>query len=160
MRSLLRFGLVNIMKSKNDEFDEVMYRINCLASDLDNLYHQAALKLRLSDSVLLVLYVLCENNGRCPLSDIRRETSMSKQTINSSIRKLEAENIIHLESDGGRAKQVCLTENGREYATQTVERLRRAERAVLSEWSSEDIKSYLALAGKYNDDFRRQIEKM
>jgi DNA-binding MarR family transcriptional regulator len=148
------------MKSKNDELDEVMYRINCLASDLDNLYHQAALKLGLSDSVLLVLYVLCENNGRCPLSDIRRETNMSKQTINSSIRKLEAENIIHLESDGGRAKQVCLTENGREYATQTVERLRKAERAVLSEWSSEDIKGYLTLAGKYNDDFRRQIEKM
>ena len=148
------------MNTKNDELDEVMYRINCLASDQDNLYHQASLKLGLSDSVTLVLYVICENNGRCPLSDIRRETNMSKQTINSSIRKLEAENVIRLESDGGRAKQVCLTENGREYAMQTVERLRKAERAVLSEWSSEDIKGYLTLAGKYNDDFRRQIEKM
>ena len=44
-------------------FEDMMHRVNCLASDLDSLYHQAALKLGLSDSVLFVLYLVYENDG-------------------------------------------------------------------------------------------------
>lgn len=59
-------------------YSDMMYRINCLASDLDSLYHQAAQKLGISDSVMMVLYLLYEKNGKCLLNDIRKETSISK----------------------------------------------------------------------------------
>ena len=115
---------------------EMMYLVNCLASALDALYHQAALKLGLSDSVI------------------------SKQTINSAIRKLEGGSIIHLEPTGGRTKTVCFTEKGREYAERTVARLFHAERSAFDGWTAEEIGQYLHLMEKYNEHFRRQLEKM
>lgn len=139
---------------------DMMYRVNCLASDLDALYHQAALKLGLSDSVMFVLYLVYERNGKCPLNTICKETSISKQTINSAIRKLEGEGVIYLEQTGGRAKTVCLTEKGREYAESTVARLFHAERSAFDGWTAKEIEQYLRLMEKYNEHFRRQIGRM
>lgn len=142
------------------DYKEMMYRINCLASDLDSLYHQAAQKLGVSDSVLFVLYLVYEKEGKCPLKDIRKETSISKQTLNSALRKLESEDIIYLEQPGGRAKIVCFTEKGKEYAGHTVARLFNAEYRAFHGWTEEEINQYLMLMEKYNNDFREQIEKM
>lgn len=141
-------------------YEEIMYRVNCLASDLDALYHQAALKLGLSDSVLFVLYLVYEKGGRRPLAAICKEANISKQTLNSAVRKLEGERIVYLEQSGGRAKTLCLTEAGMDYARRTVARLFRAERSVFRDWTPEEIRQYLRLMEKYNNDFRRQIETM
>jgi DNA-binding MarR family transcriptional regulator len=141
-------------------YDDMMYRVNCLASDLDSLYHQAAVKLGLSDSVMFVLYLVYEKDGKCPLNDIRKETSISKQTLNSAVRKLESEEIIYLEQNGGRAKTVCLTEKGKEYVSHTIARLFNAECSAFNGWTEEEISQYLNLMEKYNDDFRKQIEEM
>ena len=139
---------------------DMMYRVNCLASDLDALYHQAALKLGLSDSMMFVLYLVYERDGKCPLHTICKETSISKQTINSAIRKLEGEAVIYLEQTGGRAKTVCLTEKGKKYAESTIARLFHAERSAFDGWTAEEIEQYLRLMEKYNEHFRRQIERM
>ena len=40
-------------------------QINCLNEEIDSLYHQAALKLGVSDCVLFVLYMLHTNDGKC-----------------------------------------------------------------------------------------------
>lgn len=142
------------------KYSDMMYRVNCLASDLDSLYHQAALKLGLSDSVMFVLYLVCESGGECPLSEICKKTGISKQTLNSAVRKLESENYIYLRQTGGRAKNVCLTEDGKEYTKQTVARLFSAECDVFKSWTEDEIHQYLSLMEKYNDGFRKQIEKM
>ena len=139
---------------------DMMHRVNCLTSDLDALYHQAALKLGLSDSVMFVLYLVYEREGRCPLNTICKETSISKQTINSAIRKLEGDAVIYLEPTGGRAKTVCLTEKGWAYAENTVARLSLAERSAFDGWTAEEIGQYLHLMEKYNEHFRKQIEKI
>lgn len=64
-------------------------QINCLNEEIDSLYHQAALKLGVSDCVLFVLYMLHTNDGKCLLYDIYKLSGISKQTVNSAIRKLE-----------------------------------------------------------------------
>ena len=78
------------------DYNNIMHQVNCLASDLDSLYHQAALKLGLPDSVMMVLYLLYERDGSYPLNEIRKETNIRKQTLNSAIRKLESEDIVYL----------------------------------------------------------------
>lgn len=105
MLTLVRFRTMDDSLMKIN-FEDMMHRVNCRASDPDSLYHQAALKLGLSDSVLFVLYPVYENDGRCPLNDIRKATNISKQTLNSAMRKLEHEDIIYLEQNGGRAENV------------------------------------------------------
>lgn len=79
-----------------------MKRFNLLMSKIDAAYHDAALKLGMSDSVMLVLYTLCSCDGECMLGDIT--SGASKQTINSALRKLEAEGMVYLETFEGRKK--------------------------------------------------------
>lgn len=79
-------------------------------SELDTAYHDAALKLGMSDSVMLVLYTLCPCGGECMIGDIT--SGASKQTINSALRKLESEGSVYLEIFEGRKKKVHLTEKG------------------------------------------------
>ena len=74
--------------------NEQMKHLNLLTSELDKAYHEAALKLGLSDSVMLILYTLCWCEGECLLGDLT--SSASKQTINSALRKLEADGIVRL----------------------------------------------------------------
>lgn len=141
-------------------YGEVIHRINCLASDMDVLYHQAAQKMRMSDSVMILLYMVHVGNGKCPLRDIQKETGIRKQTLNSALRKLEKDEIIYLEQTDGRAKTVCFTEKGASYAKLTVGRLIEAECSTFRDWTAEEIEQYLSLLERYNRGFRAQIEKM
>ena len=143
-----------------EESRNIMYRINCLTSELDALYHRAAVRLGLADSDMFLLYLLYEKNGKCPLSSIRGETGISKQTVNSAVRKMEREGLIYLEQSGGRAKTACLTEKGKTFAENTVARLFAAESGIFNSWSGDEINTYLYLLEKHNNDFLNQIEKM
>ncbi len=142
------------------DYKNAVCRVNCLASDLDSLYHKAALKLGLSDSVMFVLYLVYENGGEWPLAEICKKTGISKQTLNSAVRKLENEGIIRLTQIGGRAKNVCLTDGGKKYVKKTVARLFEAECGAFDGWSESQISLYLELTEKYIENFREQIEKM
>ena len=73
-----------------------------LAGEINALYHEAAVKMGVSDSVQNILYVLCEKENRCLQSEISKLTGISRQTINSAIRKLEKDGIITLEPGKGR----------------------------------------------------------
>lgn len=142
------------------DYSAEIYRVNCLAADLETIYHQAALKLGLSDSTMFVLYLLYEKGGSCMLYDIRKETNISKQTIHSAVRKLEKEGILYLQQQDGRAKMVHLTEKGKGYAKQTVGRLFQAECGTFEGWTEMEISLYMNLSEKYNEHLRKQIEKM
>ena len=94
------------------------------------------------------------------LNDICKNSGISKQTVNSAIRSLEADDILHLVRHTGRSKKVVLTEKGKDYVRQTVAKLYQAEQNAFDSWSEEEISTYIALMEKYNDCFRRQIEEL
>ena len=142
------------------DYNDIMHQVNCLASDLDSLYHQASLKLGLTDSTMMVLYLLYEKDGSCPLNEIRKETNISKQTLNSAIRQLESENIVYLKPTSGREKTVFLTETGTDYTSRTIVRLYNAECNAFQDWTETEVRQYLYLMDKYNRAFRKQIETM
>jgi len=135
-------------------------RINYLSSELESLYHQSSLRLGITDSVSIVLYSIYDAGSECLLSDIYKNSGISKQTINSAIRSLEADDILHLVQYTGRSKKVVLTEKGKDFARQTVAKLYQAEQSAFDSWSEEEISTYIVLMEKYNDCFRRQIEKL
>lgn len=139
---------------------EKIQRVNCLSNDLESIYHQAARKLGVSDSVLCVLYMIHEKGDHCLLYDICSGSGISKQTINSALRKLENDEILYLEQDKGKAKRVCLTEKGKAYVAQTAARLFEAECNAFNDWTDDEVDLYLRLIEKYNVSFREQIEKM
>ncbi|MDO4325337.1 MAG: helix-turn-helix domain-containing protein [bacterium] len=139
---------------------EEMKRFNYLTSEIDAAYHDVALKLGLSDSAMQVLYAICNNGESCLLSDICKLSGTSKQTINSALRKLEAEDVVYLQSFNGKQKRVCLTENGKVLVKNTVVRLIEIENAIFGSWTKEDQDMYLALTQRYLASFKEKIKEL
>lgn len=135
-----------------------MQRFNLLQSEIDTAYHDAALKLGMSDSAMLVLYTLCSSGGECMLGDIT--SGASKQTINSALRKLESEGIVYLETFEGRKKKVYLTEKGRQLAGDTVFRVIEIENDIFASWSDEEKSIYLDLTQRYLADFKKKVKEL
>ena len=52
-------------------------RFNYLTNEIDAAYHEAARKLHLSDSALIILYTICNYGDSCLLSDIHRLSGIS-----------------------------------------------------------------------------------
>ena len=102
-----------------------------LAGEINALYHEASVKMGISDSIQNILYVICERReNRCLQSEISRLTGISRQTINSAIRKLEKDEIVYLEQGKGRNTIVCLTEKGKKFALEKVYPLFEVENKI------------------------------
>ena len=137
-------------------------RFNYLLGETDGVYHDAAVRMGLSDSVMRILYCLCCEGDPCPLRTIVRQSGASKQTINSALRRLEGEGAVRLEPGQGRGKNVRLTEKGRALAERTVLPLMRIEDEIYSSWSREDVLKNLELTERFLTALRektRQLEQ-
>ena len=135
-------------------------RFNHLASEIEAAYHEAAQRLGLSDSAMQVLYTICNNGEQCLLSDICNLSGTSKQTINSALRKLEAEGIVYLETFSGKKKIVCLTAKGKNLINNTVVRLIEIENDIFSSWAKSEQELYLELTQRYLTSFKDKIKEL
>ena len=132
-------------------------RLNYAISLIDNIYHDAACQFGMSDSVMMILYTVSFMGGKCLLRDIYTLGSVPKQTINSAIRKLEQEEVIYLENQNKKAKNVCFTPKGKTLAEQTVAKLISAENHILESWTDTDADLYIRLNQKYAEDLKQQL---
>lgn len=142
-----------------NKYMDRIHRINCAFSDTSSLYHQAAQKFGLSDSAMFVLYMLHYKGGSCLLNDVCKELGIRKQTLNSTIRNLEADGVVYLEQGKGKTKVLCLTEEGKSVAKRTGGRLLEIECKILSQWSDELIDHYIDISEKYNALFSKELKK-
>lgn len=139
---------------------EEMKRFNHLLGEMDGAYHEISLKLGLSDSVMMVLYTICDNGESCLLQEICRRSGVSKQTINSAIRKLEADGILYLEPAGAKNKNVCLTEKGKIFAEGTAGKVITMENAVLASWTKEEVEKYLELTKRFLEAMKEKTKSL
>lgn len=135
-------------------------RFNYLFGETGAAYHEMYLKLGMSDSAISILYVVLEHGGSLPLQQIRRCTGLSKQTINSAIRKLEAEDILYLEMAGAKNKTVCLTKKGRIVAEKTAGKVMEAENEIFASWPKEDVDKYLELTEAYLQALKEKAKSL
>ena len=142
------------------EQGKTLNRMNHLISEINAAYHDASLRLGISDSVCQILYTICNVGDRCLLSEICAQTGLSKQTINSALRKLEAEGAVFLEAVDGKAKMVCLTETGIAMARRTALRLIAVENEILASWPEEALQAYLAGMERFLEDLRKKIPEL
>lgn len=124
-------------------------RFNFLQSETGAVYHGIAQSLGISDSVMTVLYTLCETGGACTLREIVRRSGIPKQTLHSALRSLMADGYLTLEAETAKRKTVRLTDAGQEFAARTAGRVIRAENEIFASWSQSEIDAYLALSEKY-----------
>lgn len=134
-------------------------RLNCLLSEMDAAYHEAAQRQGQNDSTSRILS-LCELGSPASLRAVCESTGLSKQTVNCALRKLEADGILYLEPSGARSKRVCLTEAGLRVADATAGRLIRLENSIFDEWPAEDVQQYLGLMERYLQAFRCKLPEL
>lgn len=137
------------MKTKSSQ---PLKRCNYLLGEIDAVYHKLSQNLGISDSVFTVLYTICDLGDPCPLANICHSSGISKQTVNSALRKLEAEDIVYLKPDGHKTKIVCLTEKGRALADRTAGKIIAMENDIFSSWNRKDVDRYLELLERYQTD--------
>lgn len=142
------------------EFSHALKRYNYLLSETNAAYHEASSKLGLPDSSTLVLYTILDMGDPCPLREICRNAGVSKQTINSALRRLEADGIIYLENKDGKNKNVRLTEEGRNFSEQTVWKIINLENDIFASWKKEDVEQYLALTERYLQDYKERLKHL
>ncbi len=135
-------------------------RFNILVSEINATYHEISKKLDMTDSAFCIMYVVYDNDGTYALSSIVKTTGISKQTVNSSLRKLESDGLVYLEPAGGRNKTVHLTEAGRKFAERTVKIVRDEENAVFDRWSEEERRIYFELTERYIEEIKKAAERL
>lgn len=135
-------------------------RFNRTLAQIDCVYHQIALARGYSDSVMNILYTLADNDGACPLSVLVDQLGGSKQTVNSALRRLEAEGIVVEERAGGRSKRVRLTESGAAQVRTTVAPVIAVEDKIYSSWPREEWELYMSLTERYLQQLQQETKEL
>lgn len=135
-------------------------RFNCVVNEINEIYHDAAERMGISNSALNILYVICENGDRCLQSEIYKQTGISRQTINSAIRKLEKDGTVYLEQGQGRNTIVCLTDAGKETADRKIRPIIRIEDEIFDEWTEQEARMYQDLTERYRDSLKEKLDDL
>ena len=135
-------------------------QINYLHGEIEAVYHEAAVKMGISDSVLTILYLVCNNGESCPIHEIIHSTGISKQTLNSALRKLEQAGLVALSAVDRKKKQVMLTNQGKEFVRRTVLAIIEIENDIFRSWSREEVDLYIQLTQRYLSAMKKGVEAL
>ena len=136
---------------------EELKKFNHIYHEMDEVYHNAALQRGLSDSAFSILYAICEYGDGCRQKDISRIFCLSKQTIHSSICKLEREGYLTFRSGKGHSRHIYLTDAGRQLVEEKIWPLIQAENEVFDLMGEEKSRELLRLSEKYMELFRAKV---
>ena len=128
--------------------------------ELDDLYHEIALGIGMSDGEFSALYAISSLGDGCLQRDICREVYVSKQTINSAVRKLEKNGILYLEEKRGRDKKIFLQKRERTLSLRRLFRLWRWKMLFSAEMEPDERTELLRLSQKYIEYFREKQKRM
>lgn len=129
-----------------------------IISEINQLYHEIAAKIKISDSALDLIYTVCVV-GECTQSDICNFTAMSRQTVNSSVRRLESEGLITLVPRDGKSMLIRLTDKGAEFAKKNVNPIIEMENDIFNTWTREEKDEYLRLTKIYRDMLKEKVQE-
>lgn len=126
---------------------------------IDASYHTAATKVGLSDTELDIFYVICVKGEPCLQSAIYKMTGATRSTVNSAIKKMERDGIIHLEAGTGRNANITLTEKGKALSASTAEKIIAIENSVYDEWSKEEQEFFIRMNADFCTRIKKQFEE-
>lgn len=130
---------------------------NTLYININNAYRDVLKKFNMSESTFDILYSLRIKQCEPYQNEIINSTNEPKQTINSSLKKLEKEKIIVLIQEGKR-KKIELTLKGDKLCKQTIDKIIKAEAIAYSE--VKDFNRMIKDYEKFYIDLRKEFEKI
>ena len=133
----------------NPYISNPLKEFNRIYKKTNEIYHDIALRLGLSDSASDILYSISELGDGCLQKDICNATCIPKQTIHSSIRQMEKSGYLTLSSGKGRSMHITLTDLGKNLLERTIYPVMQMEGEAFHCMTDEECQQMLALFGKY-----------
>lgn len=138
-----------------------LYEYNTIIKENDELYRGVARTLGLPDCAFWILYALRESAQVLTQSEICNAMYQPKQTVNSALKKLEADGYIALlEMNDRRSKQIHLTEEGQRLAEKTVDRVVAVEAQAMAGLTVQEQEDFIRLFRKYTDLLRNSMQTL
>ena len=129
---------------------------NRIYRGMEEIYHKIALNIGISDSAFIILYNILELGDGCLQKDICNMSFISKQTVSSSIHKLENQGLLYLKAGKGREMQIFLTETGKQFVNEKIQPVVAVENSIFQEQSPEECRELIKKKKKYLTCFREK----
>lgn len=142
----------------NDSIQKEIKEYNLIYKELNDIYHDIALKTGLSDSAFDIFYTIAVMGNGCLQRDICQMTFLSKQTIHSSVQKLERNGYIYLKSGKGRSMHIFLTPAGEELITEKILPVIAIEQKSFEDITPKETEELLRLNRKYASKLRENVQ--
>lgn len=115
-------------------------------------------RMGISDSALDILLALLDAGDGCLQRDICAYSFLSKQTVNSSVHRLEKQGILRLEqTPGKRGVRVFLTPAGRAFVDRSIAPIHDADVSAFAALSEADQQAFARAAQAYLDNLRERL---
>ena len=142
----------------NRVFDQALMAYNKETKKLDDLYRSAAKNCGMAECAFWILYTLRVEEKSFTQAEICEFLIEPKQTVNSALKKLEAEGYLNLSAGADqRSKRVCLTEKGERFVKAHVDRVPEAEAAALGAMTAAERDALIRLTGRYRALFAQKL---
>lgn len=138
----------------------VLKEYNEIIGAIESAYHDAAVKLGLSDSERNILYILQVYPEGCNQSVFYKESGLTKSTVNSAIKKMEKNGLIRIRPAAGRNTWVSPTDAGKVLMKQTVCKIIEIENEIFNSWTLEEQEMLIRLNRDYVEKFAKKIEEL
>ncbi len=149
------------MAKEADKLAERYLEFDKLSNIWDGLYRDIATSMGFSDSAFQILFALAQLGEGCLQRDICSTVFLSKQTVGSSIHKLEKEGILFLEpAEKGRGTRVFLTEKGKLIVDERVRPVYEADLEVFASFGPEATEQFIAAWREYMRRLGEAFEKL
>lgn len=135
----------------------ILHEFDKLNNMIDEFYHEIAVRQGLSDSAYAILQAILVLGDGCTQTDIYRYTFLNKQTVNSSVKKLQHSGLIDLYPGNGRELKIKFTSKGETIVKEKILPIEQAENEVFNEMTAEEHLQLLHLVGKYLDSFKNKV---
>lgn len=140
--------------------ENALEEYNRIYREIDKLYHDIALKVGLSDSAFLIFYSIFELGEGCLQKDICEAHFISKQTIHSSIKKIEKDGYIQIKQGMDKEKRIYLTPQGKIFFDDKIIPVVKMEKEIFEEMTQEESQELIRLTQEYMVRLRDKINQL
>ena len=134
----------------------VFQEFNRLLKESNEIYHEISLRQGMSDSAFDILYFLTILGEGCTQKDICVYSGLTKQTVNSSVAKLQKDGFLYMEKGRGRDMHIFPTDTGRALILEKITPVMEMEMRAFSSLG-DDAEVLLHLSRRYLDSLKKEV---
>lgn len=132
-----------------------------IQKEQDAIYHSAAARLGISDTVMWILYNVYEAKEAYTQQELCKKCFWPKQTVNTAVKNLSKNGYMSLELIPGtrNQKKLVLTPKGIELAEHTTKYVKEAELRAYGKLSEEELTALLTVNKKLTSYLKEELNK-